>query len=152
MAHGPTIMENRFGSDESIMLFLKTLNAEDISLLCDIQDRRSRSVDSLDRWEKKAAANVASFLTSENYANGTFYLLNDEGYDLVRVFKLMEAEWAAEQTRKHKGIPVAKPVVGNLVTPGGSVITAADQEALRKIRVSMRMNQSAFDGVFPGLD
>lgn len=76
----------------------KGLTMEGVEILCDILDRRSVSTSSYERSEKKLvlALVMSGFITKENYANGEYNLLTDEGYRVSKEFtRICEREYEA---------------------------------------------------------
>lgn len=72
------------------------LSIEQMDVLCQIEDNRSVATVSFDKSERRLLKTIYAYVTSETYANGEHWLLNDKGYEVVREFnRLSEADYAA---------------------------------------------------------
>ena len=72
------------------------LSIEQMDILCRIEDNRSVATASFEKSERRLLKTLYAFITSENYANGEFWMLNDKGNEVVREFnRLSEVEYEA---------------------------------------------------------
>lgn len=87
-------MADTQASDE--YLVKQGLSVEQIDVLCRIEDNRSVATDSFDKFARRLLKTLYAYITSETYANGEHWLLNDKGYEVVREYnRLAEADYAA---------------------------------------------------------
>ena len=72
------------------------LSVEQIDVLCRIEDNRSVATASFEKSERRLLKTLYAYITSETYANGEHWMLNDKGYEVVREYnRLAEADYEA---------------------------------------------------------